>query len=209
MNFILVKKMNFREEIEKTGAIQKGHFPMSSGGCTDKRINSEYIYKNDERLRMLMGMKIARAFKDDIRYVVGVANGGNTLAEWVAHALDALHRNKQDREQTLWIPSEKTGSGFTFDNRIMLVEGKEVVVVDDVLSSGGNVSKVIQIVRDAGGVVAGVGIIYNRGIVLASKLGVPVIESVVSHYIKSWPKDRCQLCKSNVPYDDPDNSEND
>ena len=75
--------------------------------------------------------------------------------------------------------------------------GQKVLVVEDVVTTGGSVREVIGIVRAAGGEVVGVGSIVDRtgG---KSDFGVP-FKAVVSLEVESWEPENCPLCRAGAP----------
>ena len=80
-----------------------------------------------------------------------------------------------------------------------LVKGNRVLVMEDVVSSGGSALATVNAVREVGGEVIGVGIICNRSGMdshqLAGQFGVPHIETVFNIPMLMYPEDGCPLCK--------------
>ena len=72
--------------------------------------------------------------------------------------------------------------------------GQRVLVVEDVVTTGGSVKEVLALVQEAGGVVAGVGAVVDR---TGGKIdfGVP-FKAVISMDVTSWEADDCPLCKA-------------
>ena len=75
--------------------------------------------------------------------------------------------------------------------------GQKVLVVEDVVTTGGSVREVLKIVQEAGGDVVGVGSIVDR---TGGKVdfGVPY-KSVISVEVESWEPEDCPLCKAGAP----------
>jgi len=133
-----------------------------------------------------------------IEVVIAPAIGGVILSQWTAHYLSEISSNK-----VLSVYAEKTKDGETFiigrgyDN---LIIGKNVLVVEDVLTTGGSVKKVIEAVRALGGNIVGLGAICNRGRVTAEDVGgVPILYSMVNIKFDAWNEAECPLCANNVP----------
>jgi len=80
-----------------------------------------------------------------------------------------------------------------------LVNHKRVLVVEDVITTGGTVKKVVQAVRECRGEVIGVGAMCNRGQVSAENLDVPALHSVVDVPLEAWPESECPLCAEGAP----------
>ena len=75
--------------------------------------------------------------------------------------------------------------------------GQKVLVVEDVVTTGGSVQEVLELVHKAGGDVVGVCVVVDRTngqIDLGERL-----ESVVSLDLKSYAPDECPLCKEGIP----------
>ena len=75
--------------------------------------------------------------------------------------------------------------------------GQKVLVVEDVVTTGGSVREVMEIVKEQGGDIVGVGAIVDR---TAGKVdfGVP-FKSVIAVEVDSWEPDECPLCKAGAP----------
>jgi orotate phosphoribosyltransferase len=68
-----------------------------------------------------------------------------------------------------------------------------------VLTTGGSVKKVIEVVRSLGGRVVGLGALCNRGGITAEDVGnVPKLQALVSINLEAWEPNDCPLCKQNV-----------
>ncbi len=72
--------------------------------------------------------------------------------------------------------------------------GDRVLVVEDVVTTGGSVVEVMDVIRKLGGEIVGVGVLVDRS---AGKVdfGVP-LQSVLSMDIESWEAESCPLCKA-------------
>ncbi len=80
-----------------------------------------------------------------------------------------------------------------------LVKGKRVLVVEDILNTGGSADRVVKCVREAGGEVVGLGAICNRGGVSAEQLGVPKLFALLNVSLDAYEPEKCPLCKAGVP----------
>ena len=131
--------------------------------------------------------------------VVGPVTGGAILAQNVARILSLACHNQQDEVLALY--AEKVGETFALRRGYdELVVGKRVLVVEDVLRTGGSVRKVADAVRAAGGSVIGVGALFNRGGVTAQDLGgLFRLECLFDLILDSWPAKDCPLCKEQMP----------
>lgn len=82
---------------------------------------------------------------------------------------------------------------MTFRRGFAIKPGEKVLVCEDVVTTGGSVKEVIEVIRAAGGNVVGVGSIVDRS---AGKVdfGVPY-HAVLPIEIESWEAEECPLCK--------------
>ena len=81
-----------------------------------------------------------------------------------------------------------------------LIAGKNVLVVEDVLTTGGSAKKVVEATRAIGGNVVGLGVLCNRGgITLQDAPDVPKLNALVNVKLDAWDETSCPLCEQNVP----------
>lgn len=81
-----------------------------------------------------------------------------------------------------------------------MVKGKNVLVIEDLTTTGGSVKKVIQSVRNAGGTVIQVCVMVNRDPehINSETIGAP-FSSLAVLKAESWDEKDCPLCKKNIP----------
>ena len=209
--------MNFMEEFEAVGAVIKDdHFVYTSGLHGNAYVNKDAIYPHTE-LTSEACRAIAGAFRT-LKYdvVAGPAMGGIILSQWVSyHAnwLRCLGREKEQMKDQLTVAvygekienidlldGKKVTEGFGFHRGYReLVKGKRVLIVEDVLNTGGSVKMMVDAVQMAGGIVIGVGCLCNRGKVTDEDLGVPLLYNLTTVDFRSWPEEDCSLCRRGRP----------
>lgn len=81
-----------------------------------------------------------------------------------------------------------------------IVAGKHVLVIEDILTTGGTVREVVKAVHKAGGAVVGVGALVNRGRLTAETLGVPRLEALMTIHPEVYEPAKCPLCRDGIPY---------
>jgi orotate phosphoribosyltransferase len=74
-----------------------------------------------------------------------------------------------------------------------------VLLVEDIITTGGSIKAVSDAVREAKGTVAGLAAICNRGGVRAEDIGAPILFSMAELPLTSWPESECPLCRQGVP----------
>ncbi|MBN2585503.1 phosphoribosyltransferase [Patescibacteria group bacterium] len=187
---------------EEIGVIRHGHFVLTSGKHSDLYVNKDGAYPYVVQISMMCKI-IAEHFPNwSIEVVAAPALGGIALGQWVAYHL--AERSIVAIRAPFSVYAEKSNDGQTFEFRRgynTLISGKRVLVVEDILTTGGSVAKVIAAVHKLGGVVVGVGALCNRGGVTAEALGVPKLYSVTSLSADAWEEADCPLCSGDVPID--------
>lgn len=178
--------------------ITNGHFVYTSGKHGSTYVNKDAIYPHTKEISKLCKL-IAKYFaKNSVDIVLAPAVGGIVLSQWTAH-----HLNKITEKEVLAIYADKKndGSGFVIKRGYdKLLEGKNVLVVEDIINTGGSARSTIEAARAVGGHVVGLAAICNRMGVTASALGnVPILYSLVNMDLGLWLEKDCPLCKAGVP----------
>lgn len=184
-------------------AVMEGHFVLKSGNHSSTYVNKDAVYTDPETVALL-GMDLGQPFCDRRRMehglplidvVVGPAIGGVILAHCTGKHIAF------DRKGTLrTIFADKDGEGFVIKRGYdKFVSGKHVLVVEDILTTGGSVRGTVEAIRQVGGIIEGVAAICNRGQVTAESLGVPMLHSLVEMNIETWAPEACVLCHKALP----------
>ncbi len=173
--------------LRSTGAILEGHFKLASGRHSGTYIEKFRIMENPVATTALCGM-IADHYRDSgATLVVGPAMGGVILAFETARQMGVGS-----------IYAEKDGQGGLFFDRGFKIEpGQPVIVIDDVLTTGGSVRKTLDVVRASGGDIVGVAFLIDRtngGV----DFGVPFY-ACHAMSVESFPADDCPLCREGLP----------
>ncbi len=188
--------MSVLDMLEEAGAVYTGrHFVYKSGRHGPAYVDMDRVYPHLPtmwKLATLMVECIPEPRR--IEVVVGPAVGGVALASDVAHRLLQLGI-VVDR---LWV--DKNGDDFAFERAGFAerVKGKRVLVVEDLLTTGGSVKKACAQVEAAGGEVVAVVAICNRGGLTTKSLGWPLY-ALCEVSFEAVLAEQCQLCADNVP----------
>jgi orotate phosphoribosyltransferase len=170
---------------KERGALLDGHFQLSSGLHSSGYLQCARVLM-DPALATRLGAELALALREALAgqppaAVVAPALGGVLVAHEVARALGcrSLFSERQDGVMTL-------RRGFRLD------AGEAVVVVEDVITTGGSTREVMDVVRAQGARVLAVGSLVDRsGGVL--DLGVPR-RALLALEVPSYPAASCPLC---------------
>lgn len=185
-----MENQNLLEIFYKTNALLNGHFLLTSGRHSNQYFQCALVLQYHE-YNELICKKIADNFKDvDIDYVIAPAIGGIVVGQEVARQLGKRFIFAEREDKIL-----KLRRGFQID------EGKKYLVCEDVVTTGGSVFEVIDIVRNGGGLVSGVGFIVDRSNGKVN-FGVPQFSTLQLDVISYLPEE-CPLCKEGLPITKP------
>jgi orotate phosphoribosyltransferase len=176
------------ETLRELGAVQTGHFRLTSGLHSDRYVHCARLFERPKESAELCA-RLAAAFKGAgvaVDTVAGPALGGVIMAYETARAFGA--RN---------IFAERENGVMTLRRGFKTEPGERVLVVEDVVTTGGSVKEVIAALRAAGAEVAGVGAIVDRS---GGNVDFGVaFKALVSMDIKSWSETDCPLCAQGIP----------
>lgn len=185
------------ELLEKHNAVVRNtHVVFTSGRHGDTYINKDAIYPDTGAVASLCQLFADHFASSGIDVVAAPAIGGVALAQWTAHQLSNAG------QPVLAVYAEKQADGsFKFRRGYdALLKGRRVLVVEDIVTTGGSVKGVIEAARQCGAHIEGVGVVCNRGAVQPEAIGdPPEVFSLVNVDLNSWPEDECPLCASDVP----------
>ena len=175
------------------------HVVYASGLHGNTYLNKDAVYPHTEKISELCRL-IAERFKGrGVEVVAGPTIGGVILAQWVAHHLGGL-----DGRKILAIFAEEealpNGDKRRFFKRgyDKLIAGRKVLAVEDILTTGGSIKKVVDAVKALGGDVVGCAALANRGGVRDEDVGAKVT-ALIDITLKAWKENDCPLCKKKVP----------
>ncbi len=202
------KEKQALEILGRVNAVIAGsHVVYASGKHGSAYVNKDAVYPYTGAIDALC-LQTAEWFCNiGTDVVLAPALGGIVLTQWTAS-----HLTKLTGCEVLAVYAEKEAifgevPGIQISERFVLKRGydklvkdKRVLVVEDILTTGGTVKKVVELVRASGGTVIGVGALCNRGGVTAKDLGdVPHLHSLVNITLDAWEEKNCPLCAQGVP----------
>ena len=184
--------------LKKVGAIlSEGHFVGTSGLHFDTYVNKDFLYPHTKETSSICRLLAEKYKYENIEVVVGPALGGIILSQWVASHLSEIY----DKE-VLGIYTEKSQDGgqmFTRGYGEYLKGNKRVLVVEDIITTGGSILKTIQAVKEIGGNIVGACALVNKNKDLDKNMfGVP-FDSLINLYVDTYSVDVCPLCEKGVP----------
>jgi orotate phosphoribosyltransferase len=175
-------------KFEEAGAIQKGHFKLTSGVHSDIYIQCAQVMQYPEFMNNLCS-ELGKKFRgDDVDVIVGPAVGAIIMAHVMARVLGPWVRA---------IFTERENGKMTLRRSFKIKKGEKVLVVEDVTTTGSSVKEVIDIVKERQGKVVGVGALIDRS---GGKIDFGVkTQSLLTLDIKIYLPEVCPLCKKGIP----------
>ncbi|MDD3114763.1 MAG: orotate phosphoribosyltransferase [Anaerovibrio sp.] len=168
----------------ETSAIMEGHFLLTSGLHSPRYVEKFNVLQKPvytERLCRAMAEK----FKDaNIETVVGPVTGGILLAHETGKALG-----------TRAIFTERENGKMTFRRGFTLHEGERVLIVEDIVTTGGSIREVIDVVREHGGIPVAVSMLVDRSGGKATFGDVPCT-ALLHMDVKTYKPEECPLCQA-------------
>jgi len=173
------------ETFREAGAYLNGHFRLTSGLHSSEYLQSALVLQHPVFAERL-GRSLAESMPKG-QVVASPALGGLIIGHEVARAMGAR-----------FVFTERDPAGKMVLRRGFSLDPQEtVVVVEDVVTTGGSTREVIELVQASGVQVLGVGSIIDRS---GGKvdLGVPRVALATLNAV-SWTPEECPLCKQGLP----------
>lgn len=192
--------MDIIEILKQTKALlTNDHFVYTSGKHGSVYINKDIIYTHTQKASDVGYMFAQKAKNFDVEVVSAPALGGIILSQWTAY-----HLSKLTQKEVLAVYTEKTPDKNQVFTRgyDLVVKGKKTLVIEDLVTTGGSVKKVVDSVTQAGGSVISVGVMVNRSPkdnpVTETTIGAPFF-SLGTLPVEVFEPLNCPLCKEHVP----------
>ena len=170
---------------KKTEALLTGHFLLTSGRHSDRYFQCAKVLQYPEYTEKLCNMIVDNFKRVEIDTVIAPAIGGLVVGQEVARQLNKrfIFAEREDKKLSL-------RRGFTID------ENEKILVCEDVVTTGGSVFEVIDIVKNNKANVVGVGFIVDRSNGKVN-FGYPQF-SALKMEVVSYQPDECPLCREDI-----------
>jgi orotate phosphoribosyltransferase len=173
------------EIFEKTGALFNGHFLLTSGRHSDVYFQCAKVLQYPDYIQELCSIIADEYCNKKIDTVIAPAIGGLVVGQEVARQL-----NKR------FIFVEREDKKLALRRGFLINKGEKVLICEDVVTTGGSVFEVIDIVKDNNAKVAGVGFIVDRS---NGKVDFNCSQlSTVKLDVKSYLPEDCPLCEKGI-----------
>ncbi len=200
--------------LDEVGAvITDSHVVFTSGKHGTAYLNKDALYPHTAETSRLCRAIAERFSHDTVEVVIAPAMGGVILSQLTAHHLTELNGYEvlgvYAEKEIVTIPDPEnksrncyaeTGNFIIKRGYDQLIAGKNVLVVEDVLTTGNSAKKVIEATRVSGGNVIGLGVLCNRGGITPQDVAdVPKLVALVNVNFNAWDEETCPLCARKVP----------
>ena len=172
--------------LQNTGAILEGHFLLTSGKHSNVYIEKFRILEDPNALDKVCRAMAEIVMDENVELVLGAAIGGILIAGGVGRYLNVRH-----------IFSERVNGNMELRRGFSISKGQRVVVVEDIITTGGSVVELIQLAREQGAEIVQVVNLVQRSSGEV-EFGVPST-ALLTISSESWQPKDCPLCKQGVP----------
>lgn len=171
---------------EDAGALLSGHFVLSSGRHSPRYLQSAKVLMHPKNAGVLGGELAALVNPDTVDMVVSPALGGLIIGHEVARTLD----------KSLLFTERKEGV-MSLRRGFSLAKNARVLVVEDVITTGGSVCECMNVVREYGGNPIEVLALVDRAPHVEGRFDVPH-RTLLQLEVPSYAPEDCPLCSEGV-----------
>ena len=171
----------------QTGALLDGHFVLRSGLHSRQFFQCALLLQHTDVAARVCG-QLADKLRDlECDAVISPALGGIIVGQEVGRSLGKRH-----------IFAEKEAGGLVLRRGFKIATGERFIVAEDVVTRGGRVQETIDIVRQHGGQIAGVGVIVDRSGGARPDFGCPFV-SLIEMQVETFPADQIPPDLTTIP----------
>jgi len=183
---------DYNATFEKLGAVQKGHFILTSGNHSNTYVQCARILENPEVTAQLCQELIKPWKSQGIDIVVGPALGGIILSYELARPLKA---------KAMYL--ERVEGKLALRRGFIVPAGSKVIVAEDVITTGGSVKEVIDVLEQQGAKVLGIISLVDRRPEKGNQIFGIQYNSIIQVNPPIYQPNDCPLCKQGIPTEKP------
>ena len=180
---------------KSAGALREGHFVLASGRHSPQYLEKFQVLQRPSDTERLCAPIASWARTLGVETVAGPTTGGVILAHEVARQLGTRAVYAERRED---------GRGRELRRGFSLAPGERVLVVDDIMTTGGSVEETIGAVLESGGTAVGAAVLVDRS-GSSARLDVP-LHALWRLEIPTYEPSSCPLCAAGLPATHPGTS---
>ena len=174
------------------GALLEGHFLYTSGRHGERFLQAARVLQYPDQTEKLCRALAAQFANDAVELVVGPATGGIILSYETARHLKARAA----------FTEKDPVEGMALKRGFALRQGLRVLVVEDIITTGGSVKKTIDHLRKRGADVVGVGALIDRS---GGQAAFDCrFEALAQLNLQSYAPDSCPMCAEGKDLVEPD-----
>lgn len=171
---------------EDAGALLNGHFVLSSGRHSARYLQSALVLMQPRNATALATELIKDINPDDYDMVASPAIGGLVIGQEVARQLDKP-----------FIFTERKEGEMQMRRGFSIPEGSRLLVVEDVITTGGSVRECITVVREFGGKPTLVLAVVDRAPQQQDRFDIPH-HTVIALNVETFAAEACPMCKEGL-----------
>lgn len=185
----MMNESEVKQLLIDTQAILEGHFLLTSGLHSPMYVEKFNVLQHPKYTEKLCKELAERFRSENVELVIGPMTGGILLAHEVGKELG-----------TRAIFTEREKGAMTLRRGFRIEPGTRVLVVEDIVTTGGSVREVVNVVKESGGILVGVGLLVDRSGGKAD-FGVPAehVQALLHLNVPTYHKEDCPLCNEGVP----------
>ena len=183
---MILPKEDILQIFRETDALLDGHFLLTSGLHSPHYFQCAKVLQYPKYLHLFAGEIVKQFEQREIELVISPAIGGIVVGTEVGRMLEA---------RTIF--AERENGVMSLRRGFGIKKGERVLVVEDVVTTGGSVKEIIQLAEKAEAALAGVGYIVDRS------NGKTTFDartfSILQMDVVTYTPESCPLCKEGTP----------
>lgn len=183
----MLSEKNVMSLLEETEAVLHGHFLLTSGLHSPMYVEKFNVLQHPKYTEILCQELAERYATENVELVIGPMTGGILLAHEVGKALG-----------TRAIFTERENGKMVLKRGFEIPKGTRVLIVEDIVTTGGSVLEVVNVVKEQGGNPVGIGLLVDRS---GGKVDFGIhTEALLKLNVPTFQESECPLCKEGKPF---------
>lgn len=178
------------KHLRRVGALKEGHFLLASGRHSNQYIEKFDLLRQPRETEAVCGYIVDQFRDQEIDVVAGPTTGGILLAFEVARQLGITAAYAERIAEGMPGREFRRGTRFT--------PGQRVLVVDDILTTGGSVRETLAALSREPVVIVAISVLVDRSGGRVTFGEIPLVP-LVTMDIESWEPELCRLCSAGIP----------